>query len=167
MQERSLPREDHHQTATPAAPDVGNGLCSTLDVRDVSLAYTLLRAAFGVNILMHGAARFGSIPGFVEAVQTGFAQTIVPQALVRGFAWIIVPAEFSIGVLLLIGFLTRPALLAGWALMVCLTVGVTLQQRWDVAGLQLVYVMTYALLVAGLKLNTQSVDGWSDRRNRP
>ncbi len=167
MQERSLPREGHHQAAAAAAPDVGNGPCSTLNVGDVSLAYTLLRMAFGVNILMHGAARFGSIPGFVEGVQTSFAQTIAPQALVRGFAWIIVPAEFFIGLLLIIGFLTRSALIAGWALMVCLTIGVTLQQRWDVAGLQLGYFMAYALLVAGLKLNTQSVDGWSERRNRP
>jgi hypothetical protein len=48
--------------------------------------------------------------------------------------------------------------MAGAALLVALTFGVTLQQRWEVAGLQLVYVIAYAALLASAALNRYSLD---------
>ncbi len=135
-----------------------------LRVADGQLAYAVLRGAFGVNILMHGAARLGSLSGFVDGVAAGFVNTFLPEALVRGFAWGIAPAELVLGVAILVGFQTRRTLVAGSLLMLMLTIGVTLQQRWDVAGLQLNYFVVYGLLLAGLGLNRWSIDASIARR---
>lgn len=129
-----------------------------LRLTDAQLAYVVLRVAFGVNILMHGAARLGSLSAFVDGVVAGFVETFLPEALVRAFAWTIAPAELVIGLAILVGFQTRRALLAGAALLLMLTIGVTLQQRWDVAGLQLTYFVVYALLLGGLGLNHWAID---------
>ena len=147
------------RSAEPAPSDRAG-----LNTADGQLAYAVLRAAFGVNILMHGAARLGSLASFVDGVAAGFADTFLPDTLVRGFAWLIAPAELLLGLAILAGLKTRAALLAGSTLMLMLTIGVTLQQRWDVAGLQLTYFVVYALLIGGLGLNRWSVDGWLARR---
>lgn len=141
------------------------GARATLGVADGQLAYGVLRGAFGVNIFMHGAARLGSLSGFVDGVTAGFAETILPPELVRLFAWTIVPAELLIGLAILIGFKTRSALLGGSLLLLMLTIGVTLQQRWDTAGLQVTYFIVYALLIGGLGFNRWSVDQWRADRS--
>ena len=138
---------------------------AALSLADGQLAYAVLRVAFGVNILMHGAARLGSLSGFVDGVAAGFADTFLPETLVRAFAWVIAPAELVLGFAMLVGLQTRRALLGGTALLLMLTIGVTLQQRWDVAGLQLTYFVVYALLLGGLGLNRWSVDNWRAGRS--
>jgi len=146
-------------------------VCDPSDARaalllaDGQLAYAVLRGAFGVNILMHGAARLGSLSGFVNGVTASFADTLLPETLVRAFAWVIAPAELILGLAILLGLQTRRALLGGTALLLMLTIGVTLQQRWDVAGLQLTYFVVYALLLGGLGLNRWSVDNWRAGRS--
>jgi hypothetical protein len=48
---------------------------------DVTLACFLLRAALGINILMHGAARILSGPGpFAASLSHTFRDTLLPQA---------------------------------------------------------------------------------------
>jgi thiosulfate dehydrogenase (quinone) large subunit len=56
--------------------------------RDESLAYLLLRATLGTNILIHGVARILSGPGqFASVLAHGFHSTVLPQAAVVGFAY--------------------------------------------------------------------------------
>lgn len=139
---------------------------ATDDLRrnDLHLGYAIVRVIFGLNIAMHGLSRFGDLAGFVDGVTKGFASTMLPELLVRGFAWTIAPLEALVGIALMLGLATRTALVVGAGLMAALTFGVTLQQRWDVAGLQLTYVVVYGLLVAGLAYNRLSLDhGLSER----
>lgn len=134
-----------------------------LAVGDCEVGFAMLRIALGVNIFMHGVARLGSVSGFVDGVSAEFLDTLAPNGLVRAFAWTIVPAELLIGFAIVVGVQTRRALLAGSFLMLMLTIGVTLQQRWDIAGLQLTYFVVYALLLAGRGLNRWSIDSWLTR----
>lgn len=131
---------------------------SDLRARDARIGYAAMRIGLGVNIAMHGFSRFGNLPGFVDGLVAGFADTPLPEGLVRVFAWAIAPLEAGIGTLLVIGWQTRSALRLGAALLIALTFGVTLQQRWEVAGLQLVYLLAYSLLLAAASWNGYSLD---------
>jgi thiosulfate dehydrogenase (quinone) large subunit len=49
-------------------------------------------------------------------------------------------------------------LVAGALLMIVLTFGTALHQDWQVAGLQLIYAIAYALLIAFRRFNSLSLD---------
>jgi thiosulfate dehydrogenase [quinone] large subunit len=78
---------------------------------------------------------------------------------VRLFALALPWAESIVGLLVLLGFRARLALVAGSLLILTLTFGATLNQDWESAGLQLIYATVYALLLAFRHHNTFSVDG--------
>lgn len=127
---------------------------------DYSLAYALLRAFLGVNIAMHGISRILMGTGiFAAGIEKQFAATVLPHFAVAAFGHLLPWAEASIGLLILFGLATRFALVAGALLMVVLTFGSTLHQDWQIAGLQLIYAVAYALLIAFQKHNAFSLDG--------
>ncbi len=127
--------------------------------RDFRLAYALLRITLGLNIFMHGASRLLGGPGaFAATMVKMFQNTILPAALVTPFAYALPWLEGAVGFLILIGLRTREALVCGALLMLALTFGTALRQDWDVAGIQLLYTVTYAALIAGLRYNAFSAD---------
>jgi thiosulfate dehydrogenase [quinone] large subunit len=66
--------------------------------------------------------------------------------------------EAAIGLLLLLGLLTRFALVAGSLVMIVLMAGITLAQNWDVAGTQLIYCFIYFVLLTHHGRNFYSLD---------
>lgn len=134
---------------------------------DRSLAYALLRITLGLNIFMHGTSRvIGGIGTFASGMIKMFHNTALPPAVVGPFGYALPWFEATIGLLLIIGLRTREALVAGAVLMLALTFGTALRQDWDVAGLQLLYSVVYAALIAGLRYNHLSVDQKFAMRNR-
>jgi thiosulfate dehydrogenase [quinone] large subunit len=126
---------------------------------DRYLAYLFLRATMGVNIFLHGVARILSGVGpFAATLEKGFRSTPLPSSLVVGFAWALPWLEAAIGLLVLVGFLNRVALSAGALLILVLTFGTALRQDWDTAGLQLIYAIIYAALLAFSQYNAFSAD---------
>lgn len=131
---------------------------------DLSLAYLLLRATLGVNILLHGVARLLSGPGhFVSTLAQQFHSAPLPQSLVVAFGYSLPWIEAVLGPLVLIGLFTRVALTLGALLILVLTLGTGLLQNWQVAGLQLIYAAVYAALLAFLSANRFSVDAFIHR----
>ena len=47
---------------------------------DIEIAHALARLALGLNILAHGLARIGNIPGFAASIEKMFAATWLPSA---------------------------------------------------------------------------------------
>ena len=135
-----------------------------MDVRprrpdDRSLAYALLRVALGLNIFMHGASRLlAGVGSFVTGMTKMFQNTLLPTAVVVPFGYALPWLEAGLGILIIIGFRTREALVSGPLLMLALTFGTALRQDWDIAGIQLLYSAVYAALIAGLRHNGLSVD---------
>ena len=128
-------------------------------VIDGDLAYLLLRATIGMNILGHGLARVFSGPEqFASALAASFRSTPLAAALVIQFASALPWIEGTIGLLVLIGLFSRLALSAGAALIIILTFGATLHQDWESAGLQLIYAAVYAALLALSNRNAYSAD---------
>ena len=91
---------------------------------------------------------------------TLFAKTPLPPASVYFYAASLPFAEAIIGLFVLFGVASRYAYLAGGLLILSLTFGSTLRQDWESAGLQLIYALLYAILLATRDYNKFSVDGW-------
>ena len=132
-----------------------------------SYGYVLLRVMLGVNMLFHGVSRLLAGAGAFAANMTNeFQKTVLPAALVHVFLLVLPWAEAAVGSLILLGLFRRPALLAGGALMVALTFGTTLRQDWPSAGLQLIYAIVYAVLLAFLSYDRFAVDLLLSRTGR-
>ena len=128
------------------------------DGSDFSLAYALARVGFGINLFAHGLSRISAIASFAESLRNMFAKTWLPQLLVTAAGLAIPPIELTIGILIMLGLLLRPALIVGMLLMWLLTFGSCLLQQWSVASEQLIYIAFYAGLIAYLRFNHFSLD---------
>jgi thiosulfate dehydrogenase (quinone) large subunit len=131
---------------------------------DALAAYFLLRVTLGLNICLHGVARLlaGSAK-FAGQLAQQFHATPLPEPLVLAFAYALPWLEAAIGALVLIGLYSRLAFRAGALLMVVLTFGASLAQDWYPAGLQLIYALIYAILLAFSGWNRYSLDTWLHR----
>ncbi|HEY2039401.1 MAG TPA: MauE/DoxX family redox-associated membrane protein [Edaphobacter sp.] len=131
---------------------------------DEKIAYALLRAVAGTNLLMHGVSRLLAGPeAFSAHLTEQFAHSPLPEAVVRGFGSVLPPIEGLIGLLLLIGWKTRWALIAASLLMLVLTFGSSLIQNWSAAETQLMYALVFSVLLFLRRYNSWSVDGCWNR----
>jgi len=127
---------------------------------DEKIAYALLRAVAGTNLLMHGVSRLlAGSQIFASHLAEQFSHSPLPAGLVRAFALALPPIEGLLGLLLLIGLKTRPALIAASFLMLILTFGSSLAQDWSAAGTQLVYAFIFSILLFLRSYNSWSLDG--------
>lgn len=123
------------------------------------LAYLIGRLALGVNMLVHGAVRlFGDYRGFIKWVTNTFRATPLPPSLVTTAAVLIPIVELIVGALLVFGLLTRLALTMGGGLMVSLIFGMCLVQEWSTVSDQMIYVLTFYLLLHLIRFNRLSLD---------
>jgi thiosulfate dehydrogenase [quinone] large subunit len=128
---------------------------------DRQLAYGLLRLILGTNIMIHGVSRiYLGVKGFAQALVPLFAKTPLPPGAVYAYASALPVAEAIIGLCVLLGFESRYAYVVGLLLIASLTFGAALRQDWDSAGLQLIYALLYAILLASREYNVLSVDRW-------
>lgn len=123
-------------------------------IRDRRWAYLLVRIILGINIGVHGASRIYMGTGkFAAGLVKMFASTPLPSQMVYGYAFALPFAEALIGLLILLGVFSRITYIAGLLVIASLTFGSTLRQDWDSAGLQLIYVIVYAGLLAFREYN--------------
>jgi thiosulfate dehydrogenase (quinone) large subunit len=131
---------------------------------DEKIAYALLRAVAGTNLLMHGVSRLlAGSQAFSAHLTEQFAHSPLPEAMVRGFGSVLPPIEGLIGLLLLIGWKTRWSLIAASLLMLVLTFGSGLLQNWSAAETQLMYALVFSVLLFLRRYNSWSVDGCWDK----
>jgi thiosulfate dehydrogenase [quinone] large subunit len=126
---------------------------------DKSLAYALLRIAFGINFAGHGLIRIYNGAGtFATTTAEHLAKSPLPHSLTFGFSYAIPFIEAILGLVLILGIFTRAALVCGAAFMMALTIGVASNQQWDIAGQQLLYSVVFFLLLYLIEHNALSVD---------
>jgi thiosulfate dehydrogenase [quinone] large subunit len=128
---------------------------------DASLAYAILRLTFGVNIALRGITRIANgTDVFAADLLKQFGNSVLPAASVQAFGLGLPWVESAIGLLLIAGFQTRPALIAGGLMMTVLTAGTMLIQNFQTAWLQLTYAIVFFILLACRGWNRLSLDGW-------
>ena len=127
--------------------------------KDAALAHALLRVTLGLDICMHGIVRWAAGLGrFAGSLQTMFHGSLLPPWAIASFGYALPIVETAVGGAILIGFQTRRALVAGMALMMVLIFGSSLRQDWQVVGLQLIYSIAYAILLATVWIDRFSID---------
>ncbi len=127
---------------------------------DEKVAYALLRAAAGTNLLMHGVSRFLADPAMFAAHLTEqFAHSPLPAWSVHLFGRVLPAVEGLLGLLLLMGWKTRWVLIAASLLILVLTFGSALVQDWPAAGVQLIYAVIFSTLLFLRRYNSWSIDG--------
>ena len=125
---------------------------------DRSLAFVFLRITLGLNILMHGAVRLPILSVFVAGLVKEFAKTPLPAVAVKAFAYSLPFEEGLVGLFVLVGLWTRNALLLGALIMAALFFGTAPLSDWNTLGIQMLYVVIYAALLALREHNEYSLD---------
>ena len=127
---------------------------------DRKLAYVVFRLSLGINLLIHGTDRLiGSGVGeFSSKTANEFAGTPLPAVLVHSFLTVVPFAEFILGGLITLGLFTRWALTLGGLLMTALIFGTALRSDWTIVGIQMIYAITYYLLLLNRADNAFSLD---------
>lgn len=127
---------------------------------DRKLAYVVFRLSLGVNMLIHGGGRFfgAGVEGFSSKTASEFVATPLPAGLVHAFLFVLPFAEFIVGVLITLGLFTRWALTLGGLLITALIFGTALRNDWPTVGIQMIYAITYYLLLLNRSDNGFSLD---------
>lgn len=127
---------------------------------DRQLAYLIFRLSLGINILIHGASRiFGAGAGaFAAKMAPEFTATFLPAPLTHAFLVTLPFVEAILGALITVGLWTRWALALGGLLIAALILGTALRSDWATAGIQMIYSLTYYLLLVNRSANRFSLD---------
>ena len=123
-----------------------------------SLVYLMTRLAIGFSFFGHGLVRLPKLAGFSHSMVAEFQKSMLPEALVVGFSYLLPFVEFLVGLLLLLGLFTRQALMVGAIVMMMLILGTTLIENWSVLSLQLLHVIFLGVLLQFIVSNIYSVD---------
>jgi len=129
-----------------------------MKLNNFELAFVLGRLLLGLNFLMHGLVRIPKLAAFSAGIEKEFAAAPLPPALVSAYAHALPFAEGGIGLLLLLGLWTRPALVAAMLLIMSLVFGSSLLEKWSLVGDQLVYGLYIITLVLHLQRNRLCLD---------
>ena len=126
--------------------------------RNTQIAYALFRFALGLDMFLHGVMRLPALSAWVDTQTQLFANSFLPTFMVRGFLFVLPIPEAIIGAILMIGFFTREALIAGSLTMIVLIFGTGTRQDWTTIGAQMLYVLYYYIMLARLDDNWLAVD---------
>jgi thiosulfate dehydrogenase [quinone] large subunit len=123
------------------------------------IAYSLFRITFGVNIFLHGVMRLVTgHAAFLAYVTEQMQGAAVPSWFLPSFSYALPYMEGSAGLLLVLGLFTRSGLIAGTLIILLLQIGSCLAQNWSVAGDQLVYSLSFFILLSLIQRNRWSID---------
>jgi thiosulfate dehydrogenase [quinone] large subunit len=118
-----------------------------MNVNQKTIAFVLARLAVGASMLGHGLVRLPKLAGFSEWMQGVFKDSMMPAALITPFSYILPIAEFVSGVLIVLGLLTRPALILASLAMIALIFGSCMVEKWDWIPSQLIHVAFCSVLL--------------------
>lgn len=123
-------------------------------------AYALLRVTLGVLLLFAGVGKFvGGVAEFTSGLTGRFEETLLPGSLVALSGQILPFVEVGLGSLLVLGLFTVPALFGASVLMLTLTFGTTVVEDHAAVGRNVLYAVSFFVLLWLAERNRYSVDG--------
>jgi len=125
---------------------------------DRSMGFALLRVLLGLNMLGRSMVRIPEINDFASGMAESFADTLLPGSFVFVYAFVIVITELVIGVLLILGWKTRWALVSMGILLLTLTFGQVLQQNFGTLANILIYGFTVSFLLFNTRYDHFGID---------
>lgn len=125
---------------------------------DRQMGFAVLRVVLGMNMLGRSLVRIPEINDFASGMAENFADTILPGSFVFVYAFVIVITELVIGVLLVLGWKTRWALVTMGILLLTLTFGQVLQQSFGTLANILIYVFAVSFLLFNTRYDHFGID---------
>lgn len=123
-------------------------------------AFLLARLAVGMSMFGHGLVRVPKLPVFSNWMVGQFQKSMLPDAIVEPFSYILPIAELIVGILLLLGLFTRQALIAGSIVMISLIFGSSMIEEWGSIPSQLFHAAYFSVLLCFVSsYNSMSIDG--------
>ena len=132
---------------------------------DRQLAFVGLRLIAGINMLLHGLVRLPDLEGFASGLVSAFEPTILPELMVRPFAYVLTFAEAAVGLLLIVGWKVRWTLVGCIAIMAALVFGTALRQEWATLSTQMIYALVFFALLMTRGYDRWGLDGRTDYRS--
>ena len=129
-----------------------------MNLTNAELAFVLGRLLLGLNFLLHGLVRLPKLAAFRAGIVKEFAAAPLPPALVSAYATALPFVEGGLGLLLVLGLWTRPALVAAMLVIMSLVVGSSLLEKWSLVGDQMLYGLYIITLVLHGQRNRLCLD---------
>ena len=130
-----------------------------------ALGYFVLRLSLGVDMIMHYVVRtWGVSQDFVPVTEKMFVGNLLPMSWVHYFLTYLPYFEGVLGVLLILGLLSRWAITAEGLLVTVLMFGTALRSDWTVVSHQMIYILFVFLLLATEQYDYFSIDSMLARR---
>jgi thiosulfate dehydrogenase [quinone] large subunit len=123
-------------------------------------AFLLLRLAIAVSMFTHGLVRLPKLNQFSTWMIGNFEKSMIPKFMILPFSYALPVAEFLIGLLLILGIFTKPALIAGGVVMIFLLSGTGMIENWEAIPSQLIHIAFFAILLSSIEYNSYSIDNF-------
>ncbi|MPS64839.1 MAG: DoxX family protein [Chryseobacterium sp.] len=120
--------------------------------------FLLLRLGIATSMFGHGLVRLPKLNAFSEWMTTSFEKSLLPKVMVIPFSYVLPVAEFTVGLLLLIGLFTKPALIMGAVILLVLLFGTAMIENWEAIPSQLLHLVFFALLLQFIQNNSWALD---------
>jgi len=120
--------------------------------------FLLLRLGIATSMFGHGLVRLPKLNAFSEWMTTSFEKSLLPKVMVIPFSYVLPVAEFTVGLLLLIGLFTKPALIMGAVILLVLLFGTAMIENWEAIPSQLLHLAFFALLLQFIQSNSWALD---------
>jgi thiosulfate dehydrogenase [quinone] large subunit len=132
-----------------------------------AIGYFIVRLSLGVDMLIHFVVRtWGISKDFVPVTEKMFEGNLLPMSWVHVFLTVLPYFEGVLGVLLVLGLLSRWALTAEGLLVTVLMFGTALRSDWTVVSHQMIYIIFVFILLAVEQYDYFSVDSLLARRRQ-
>lgn len=126
---------------------------------NLQIGYFFFRVFAGVNLFFHGFMRVLTGVSAWEIPQAAaFTDTFLPMPLVHVALYMIPFVEVALGAFLILGLLTRWAVIGGLVFMLILLFGHLVRQNWSGAHIVMHYGLYYWILLVLLSQNWLSLD---------
>ncbi len=126
---------------------------------NLQIGYFFFRIFAGVNLFLHGFMRMiTGVSAWVAPQTETFVDTYLPMPLVSLVLHMIPYIEVFIGTFMILGLLTRWALIGGLAFMFVLLYGHLTRQNWSGAHIVMHYGIYYWLLIVLIGQNWLALD---------
>ena len=121
-------------------------------------SYFILRSGIGLSMFGNGFVRIFKLNAFSAWMTGQFEKSMLPQMLVTPFSYILPFLELIAGALLILGLLTKQALLLGSIVMLMLIFGTTMIENWDALPSQLIHIAFFTVLLQFIGSNSFCLD---------